>query len=298
MNKVSFIVIGAMKSGTTTLVNRLRCHPEIYIPKYKEPQYFSRSEKYCLGEQWYENLFKKAGPNQKCGEGSTCYSRWPLFSGVAERIFSYSPNILFIYLVRDPADRAYSHYRHGMLKKEFCYSSFQEAIDKNSEILSTSMYMTQIDQYLKYFPRKQFFFMRFEDLDNDEIMCNLFRFLSLKDFNYQVHHKTVSNKAGDEIVKNKIIGNLVKSKNALGLTRLLNVCLPKRLRLNALLMIADLSTKSSLGKKMVRKELTAVQSMTPQERQDIYTKCAKEIKQFQEFSGLDLSVWSGQIDKP
>ena len=50
-------------------------------------------------------------------------------------------------------------------------------------------------------------------------------------------------------------------------------------------------TKSILGKKMIHEEISVVGSMTSQDRRDVYAKCAKEIRMFQKFSGLDLSGW-------
>jgi hypothetical protein len=291
MNRVNFILIGAMKSGTTTLADHLRCHPKVYIPKFKEPQFFSRNEKYCRGVEWYESLFDEAGSDQICGEASTCYSRWPVYSKVPERIHTYSPKMRFIYLVRDPADRAYSHYRHGMLKNEFCFTSFQDAMDNNQEILCASRYMAQINQYLEYFPRDRFLFIRFEDLNNDNVIRDLFQFLSLDDIEFKITRNIASNTAGYGVVKEEIVRNLRKIKNASSLGKVLDFCLSEKKRRYLLGKVADLSTNSIIGKKMIQNKRESIQSMTEQERQGIYKSCAQDTREFQEFSRLDLSGW-------
>ena len=291
MSRVKFILIGAMKSGTTTLADQLRCHPEIYIPRFKEPGFFSRNDRYGMGVEWYESLFADAGADQICGEASTCYSRWPVFSEVPERIHTYSPEMRFIYLVRDPADRAYSHYRHGMLKNEFHFTSFQNAMDNNHEILCASMYMAQIKQYLDYFPRDQFFFLRFEDLNNDNVIRDLFRFLSLDDVDHKITRNIASNTAGHNLVRNKMIRNLRKIKKASGLGKVLDIFLSEKSKYYLLSKIADVSTNSILGKKMIQSEVESIKSLTEEERQEIYKRCSQDTKEFQAFSKLDLSHW-------
>ncbi|MGB3615662.1 MAG: sulfotransferase, partial [Elainellaceae cyanobacterium] len=60
MNLPSFLIIGAAKSGTTTLANYLRKHPECFIPQEKEPNFFGIDEKYEQGLDSYVSLFEPA----------------------------------------------------------------------------------------------------------------------------------------------------------------------------------------------------------------------------------------------
>ena len=61
MSKLDFLVIGTMKSGTTTLADQLRSHNGIYIPERKELEYFSRDNNFAKGAGWYEEQFSGAG---------------------------------------------------------------------------------------------------------------------------------------------------------------------------------------------------------------------------------------------
>ena len=109
-----FMLIGAMKSGTTTLHAYLSRHPGLFLCTPKEPGFFSRDERYARGLDWYRELFTDAQPEQLCGEASTCYSRWPHFENAAPRIAADVPGAKLLYITRDPVERAYSHYRHLM----------------------------------------------------------------------------------------------------------------------------------------------------------------------------------------
>ena len=109
-----FLVIGAMKAGSTTLHTYLSRHPDLYLHERKEPGFFSREERYARGIEWYRALFADARPDQLCAESSTCYTRWPHFADVAPRIRQHVPEVRFVYIMRDPVARAYSHYAHMM----------------------------------------------------------------------------------------------------------------------------------------------------------------------------------------
>lgn len=155
MFKLDFVVIGAMKAATTTLADYLAGSSQVVFSSRKEPQFFSRPEKSSQGWEWYESLFADRVEGQLRGEGSTCYSRWPTYPGVPEKLYAHNPALKLVYVVRNPADRAYSHYRHSMLKQEFHYDSFRDALEQDEEVLSTSLYMLQLNRYRQYFPDEQ-----------------------------------------------------------------------------------------------------------------------------------------------
>lgn len=163
-----FLIIGAMKSATTTLYSYLKRHPLVFVSKPKEPMFFSRDHVYGNGSDWYAGLFADAGPEQVCGEASTCYSRWPTYPSVPERIHSLLPDSRFIYVLRHPVERSYSHYRHVYRNRDRLglpsELSFSEALDRVPEIIDASRYMMQIDRYLEYFDRERFLFIRFDEL--------------------------------------------------------------------------------------------------------------------------------------
>ena len=89
-----FIVIGAMKAGTSSLSHYLRSHPEIFIPVKKELNYFVEERNWSQGLSWYEEQFKTDDPNIRLfGEASTNYSKYPKFAGVSQKIVASSPDV-------------------------------------------------------------------------------------------------------------------------------------------------------------------------------------------------------------
>jgi 1,2-diacylglycerol 3-alpha-glucosyltransferase len=101
----NFFIIGAPKSGTTSLSEYLRVHPNIYFSRVKEPHFFDRdtSKRLKLSLRTYLSLFAKADPglHKAVGEGSTGY----LFSNVAvSEILRFNPDSRFIVMLRNPVE--------------------------------------------------------------------------------------------------------------------------------------------------------------------------------------------------
>ncbi len=128
-----FLIVGAQKSGTTSLWKWLRDHPECYLPDVKEPHYFARFNPWdkLIRKGWfvrdpdaYVKLFSAAQPSQICGEASPSY----LYeNGVAERIKDEIPSCRILICLRDPVDRAYSEYTMNVIGG-FETRSFTDAI--------------------------------------------------------------------------------------------------------------------------------------------------------------------------
>ncbi len=109
-----FLIIGAMKAGTTTLYRDLVDHPEIFLPQEKEPETLVRfeDEDSRILED-YQSLFRPAAPGQLLGEASTAYTKRPEHEGVAARALRIcGPQLKVIYLTRDPIGRIVSQFKH------------------------------------------------------------------------------------------------------------------------------------------------------------------------------------------
>jgi len=165
-----FLIIGAMKSGTTTLYRYLQAYEQVFMPVRKEPGFFSRDEVFAKGVAWYTDLFAPAGNDLIVGEASTCYSRWPHFGEVAQRIAEYLPDVKMIYLMRDPADRSYSHYIHDMALRHTdkkTILSLEQAIERDSSIIDASRYATQIERFLDCYTQEQMLLLTFDEMTQD-----------------------------------------------------------------------------------------------------------------------------------
>ena len=159
-----YIIIGAVKCGTTSLFNYLRAHPDI-IPSYiKEVQFFN-SNNYYLGFKWYRTFFPillfkyfyKYILKRKfiTGEASADYILHP---SVAKRIYSLLPNVKIIILLRNPVDRAYSDYNRNV-KYKLEKLTFEEVIEKENELLKGGIDRILLDEHYNEFKNKRLFYL-------------------------------------------------------------------------------------------------------------------------------------------
>lgn len=174
----TFIVIGAMKAGTTSLYHYLNQHPEIGMSRRKELDFFKTNADFAKGLGWYAAQFPSG--YRVLGESSPNYSKCHLFPGVAERLHSVLPGISLIYLVRHPVDRAVSHYIHQVAAGREARPIeivFQD-LEQNPYLLAGA-YMFQLRQFLKFYPPERMLIVDASDLLNDRrrTMSTIFKFL-------------------------------------------------------------------------------------------------------------------------
>ena len=105
----NFIIAGAEKSGTSSLSFYISEHPDIYIPKIKELHFFDNSDNYSKGFGWYEKQFSGWSGEKAVGE---CTPFYMFDYSCAEKIKMQFPDIKVLFILRNPADRAYSNYWH------------------------------------------------------------------------------------------------------------------------------------------------------------------------------------------
>ncbi len=166
-----FLIIGAAKCGTTTLFHKLGQHPDISMASMKEPEFFSRDERYERGLDWYRSLFAAAEPHQRCGEASGTYTWHPSLPDAAGRIARTLPDVKLIYIMRHPIERAYSHYIQQVTKHvhrdQPISVTFEQFIEDDPCCLESGNYLYQIEQYLAHFSRDRFLFLFNTDLASD-----------------------------------------------------------------------------------------------------------------------------------
>lgn len=214
---IDFIVIGAARSGTTSLFANLRSHPQIFIPLEKEICFFSDDDRYHLGPDWYmKNYFAGVGPNVVTGEITPAYM---LFEYVPERIHQTTSGSKLIALLRNPISRAYSHYRFAKrldIEERDFQTSLSTLIDRgrisdslifsqNTEYLMFGEYGRILEKYLQYFPKEQIKIVFFEEFQKNttDIMKQIFEFLGVQsDFNSELFSKR-QNVGGE--VKSKLL---------------------------------------------------------------------------------------------
>jgi hypothetical protein len=159
----NFIVIGAMKGGTTSLYHYLRNHDQIFMSRIKELDFFVAESNWSRGLDWYRHQFKGAEHAIARGEASTLYTKYPEYAGVPERIAKVLPDVRLIYVVRDPIERMRSHYQHRMMTGAE-QSPPEVALLENPTYLNCSKYAMQLERYLDYVPRERILIVTSEDL--------------------------------------------------------------------------------------------------------------------------------------
>ena len=106
-----FVIVGAQKAGTTSLYFALAEHPRVFAAEPKELDFFQDDTNYARGVEWYAAHFKDCPPGYIAGESSPEYLH---YEHVAERMAEVIPRAKVIAILRNPIDRAYSGYWHGV----------------------------------------------------------------------------------------------------------------------------------------------------------------------------------------
>jgi 2-polyprenyl-3-methyl-5-hydroxy-6-metoxy-1,4-benzoquinol methylase len=174
----NFLLIGAMKSGTTSLYRMLRQHPEVYLPEIKELHYFSYEKKWRLGIDWYESNFIGHRGETIIGEASASYTKNGDPDQVADRVAQTLPNASLIYILRNPVERMFSQYKHLLVTG--LRRNFAQAIQEE-DLLDVSSYFDKLMPYLKRLPQERIQVLFFDDLIKRpaETVASVFRFLGV-----------------------------------------------------------------------------------------------------------------------
>ena len=191
----NFLVVGAQKSGTTSLHNYLQTHPDVFLPAQKETKFFIEDRHYNKGIGFYESEYFSAHNGERAvGEVDPDYLYFEeALPRIAHELDTLSLKLIFI--LRNPAERAFSHYlmtyRRGLEPL-----SFEEAIEAEPErisrgyaekmhfsYVSRGYYLRQIERFLEYMDRSQMLFLLTDDLKADPVACvqRVFSFLGVRD---------------------------------------------------------------------------------------------------------------------
>ena len=204
-----FLIIGAQRSGTTSLYNYLCEHPAIAPALRKEIHFFDNNFK--KGLPWYRSYFplnlEKRRALQDRGQGLLSGESTPYYlfhPTVPARVFASLPKVKLIALLRNPIDRAYSHYQHevnlGVEKAAFedairkekealaseeqrlgTEKGYQSFAYQNYSYLSRGIYVDQIKAWRKYFNQESLLILKSEDFyaNPRQAMKQVFSFLAL-----------------------------------------------------------------------------------------------------------------------
>lgn len=178
----AFIIIGAMKSGTSSLHNYLNLHPEIGMSRPKELNFFKTETDFAQGLDWYRARFPTG--YRVVGESSPNYSKRHRFPGVPERMSPVLPEAALIYLVRDPVERVISQYVHMVATGRDSRPASEVFRDlTRNDYIDTGRYMWQLSQFLKFYREERILVVDTADLlsERAKTLATVFRFLGVDD---------------------------------------------------------------------------------------------------------------------
>lgn len=192
MAEPNFLIIGAEKSGTTWLYDRLRRHPDVFMPEVKEIHYFNQLDSNHQPRrnyerhdfEWYEDHFRAREGEAAVGEVTPMYL---CDKQASKRIRTHLPNVRLVACLRYPTDRAYSHYWMAQ-GKEHTTRSFQEIVQKRTlRFIERGRYGKQLERYLSQFDRSQILVLIHEELFADPVqhLNAICSFLGVEDTFYR-----------------------------------------------------------------------------------------------------------------
>ena len=228
MSLPDFVIIGAMKCGTSTLHAQLAAQPQFFMTEPKEPNFFSNDEIYAKGEAWYRGLFAAAPAGAIKGESSTHYTKLPTYPMTVERLGALIPTAKFVYVTRDPVERLISHYIHEWTQGVIT-CGIEEAIEKHPELTDYSCYAYQLHPFLERFGIDRVLHVEFERMtaEPQAMLARIADFLGAKGEVRWNEEQGAKNISADRIrtfpLKSLVVDNPVA-------TRLRRAVIPKSLR--------------------------------------------------------------------
>jgi hypothetical protein len=261
MRLPNFVIIGAPKSGTTSLYYYLYQHPDVYLPKRKELHYFSYEymklltagpgDKHiltplCARRQEYEKHYRSVGSQRAVGDVSPSYL---YFSEVSARINTELKRPKIIIVLRDPIEKAYSQYMH-LVRDNREPLEFYDALMAEQQRMregwaalwryaESSLYAERIKRYLHVFGEDQVKIFLFEDLSKSPhvLMSELFHFLGV-DTSFRPNTSTVHHRSGKP--KSKLLADFIAKPNVM--TTLARKLLPESVRTPVRLALLNMNT--------------------------------------------------------
>jgi Sulfotransferase domain len=175
----NLVVIGAQKCGTSGLHYQLGLHPQVWMSRPKELNFFIEERNWPRGEDWYRNCFDARATVR--GESSPNYTAYPQHLGVPERMRSLVPDAKLFYVVRDPLERIAAHWVHNYAKRRERGDLAATLTHANASYVVRSQYHMQLQRFLAHYPFEQILVLEQEELRSApvETLRRVFEFIGV-----------------------------------------------------------------------------------------------------------------------
>jgi hypothetical protein len=290
MNKPNFLLVGTGKSATRSLYNYMIQHPDVFMPKMKEPQFFvakevaGRIQKWVDDEKKYFHLFDHSEGKKAIGEASVMYLFF--YEEAIKNIKKYlGTDVKIMLILRNPADRAYSAYNFVHVNNPDEKYSFEEALEKEDERWKNhsslfmqykrmGLYADAVKAYKENFPNIHI--MWYDELRKNpqEVLRSVFEFLGVNP-SVPIDYTRQWNKGGKKW-KNPLLRWLFMSDNIFKKTYKMFSPERKGVRTN------EFFTKNFMEK---------TEPMNPETRKMLIEYFRTDILKLQAITGRDLSSW-------
>ena len=298
MTLPNFLIIGAMKAGTTSLYRYLKQHPQVFMSPIKEPNFFAL-EGEALDDprvtvtdlDSYTALFDGVTDHRAIGEASVRY----LYSEkAAERIHHYIPDAKLLVVLRNPVERAFSAYVYQFSRGSDLSPHFGEALQAEPERIAQDFdcwwhykamgfYHAQLQNYYQYFSPQHIKVCLHEDLceQPNAVLADIFQFLQV-DSSFQPN--TAQQHNTTRVPQNRLIHNFLTKPHPIK-----DVFKP----------LFSASLRYKIVKGLRQKNLTASSNvdpskrptLTPEVRQQLINDYREDIVRLQDLLQRDLSHW-------
>ena len=291
----NFFILGAAKCGTTSLYYYLKQHPEIYLPRIKEPHFFDNDRFWSEGvDSYIKRHFRRAAGFPARGEATPAYFHCgqKVIARMKEVFGTEVPK--FILIFRHPVDRAWSHYLHCVRYGEES-ETFERALALEEERLSSNpckwvgyfrdgLYAKQLKLWLEAFPKENFFYLITEDLAKNTIasLQNICRFLGVNpNYPFRIHKRL----------------NVASAPRSLWLMKLIkgpsSIKKPIKFLLGPYWSYHLKRALMRLNMKPIKRPLR----LDPRIEKLLLKRYTQDILELQELIGRDLSGWLKRGDK-
>jgi hypothetical protein len=290
MTKPNFLLVGAGKSATRSLYNYMIQHPDVFMPKMKEPQFFvaeavaGRIQKWLDDEKKYYQLYDGAEGKKAIGEASVMYLFF--YEEAIRNILKHlGPEVKIMIILRNPVDRAYSAYNFVHLNNPEEKYSFEEALEKEDERWNNhsslfmqykrmGLYADAVKAYKEHFVNTHIMWYDEFRKEPDRVLRGVFDFLGVNP-DVPIDYTRVWNKGGKRW-KNPMLRWLFMSDNVL--KKSYKLFFPKR---------KGLRTNEFFNQKFMQK----TEPMNADTRKKLIAFFKEDIIKLQAITGRDLSSW-------
>lgn len=306
MKMPNFLIVGAPKSGTTSLYQYLKQHPKIYLPTKKEPHFFSFEgrtegfngpgqakfmEKRVTKMEDYCALFDKVTDEIAIGEASTSYL---YVTEAVARIEQYIPKVKLIAILRDPVDRAFSHYLHHRRNGGEVLLDFAQAIQEEENRIRKNwspfwqykrigFYYSHLKRYFDKFPANQIRVYLYEELraNPTKMVQDIFSFLEVDDTWISETSKKYNLSSLKTVPRNKTIHEFLTQENPI--KSAIKQVFPRQLRQQL--------KKSVQQGNIVKMSNSYKPSIDSEIRKQLIEEYREDILRLQDLIERDLSKW-------